>query len=435
MTSSRVRFAGANSGPLHLGAARLALAGWLLARRHGGVFVLRIDDLDAPPGAAENEAALLHDLRWLGLDWDESHRQSERAERHQAAIALLQASGRLYPCFESEAELNAKREMRLRRNRPATYDRAMLKLTAAQRASAEAGGKLPYWRFRLSDRVVTWQDLVLGRREVKLPAQSDPVLVRADGVPMAALASAVDDLELGITQVLRSEDLLGATGVQIDLITALGGDPASVAFAHLPALEGGRGGRLPTLRGLRHDGIEPAALTACLGRSRAREPMPPRDLATRFDLRRAARAAFDMRDVLALNRRALQDLPFAAVADRLPPVATEAFWLAIRGSIDLLSEARGYWDVVAGTIVPPVIEGEGPFLRTALKTLPGEPWSGSVWATWMAALEHETGRIGEALLQPLRLALTGEDHGPDLGALLPLIGRSRAAQRLAVAAS
>jgi glutamyl-tRNA synthetase len=435
MTRFRVRFAGAPGAPLHLGAARLALAGWLLARRHAGRFVLRIDDLDPHPAAAETEAALLQDLRWLGLDSDETHRQSERADRHQAAVARLQAEGRLYPCFESEAELNAKREMRLRRHRPATYDRAMLKLTQAQRAAAEAGGKRPYWRFRLSDRVVAWHDLVLGRQEVKLPSLSDPVLLRADGTPMPALASAVDDLDLGITHVLRQEELTGATGVQIDLTTALGGNPSAFGFAHLPALEEGRAARLPSLRSLRHDGVEPAALVAALACPGRPGPALPADLVDGFDLARAARARFDMREVLALNRRALQALPFTAVADRLPPGATEAFWLALRGSIDLLSEARGYWDVVAGTIVPPVIEGEGPFLRAALESLPPEPWNGSVWTAWIDALRHETGRRGEALLQPLRLALTGEDHGPDLAALLPLIGRIRAAQRLAVAAT
>ncbi|CAH2604902.1 Glutamate--tRNA ligase 2 [Rhodovastum atsumiense] len=433
-----VRFAAPLTGPLHIGSARIALGSWLLARRHGGRFILRLDDLEHPEAAAQHEAALLADLEWLGLDWDEVVRQSDRRDRHAAAITRLQERGRLYPCFESEAELNAKRELRHRRQQATVYDRAMLKMTPAQRAAAEAGGKQPYWRLRLSDRVLTWPDLVLGRGEARLPAISDPVLVRADGTPMPTLASAVDDIDLGITHLLRGEELLGTTGVQIDLMAALDADPDAIAFAHLHPLAAGSGrnARLPTLRGLRQDGIEPTALAASLARPGATEPAAVRDLIDGFDLRRFARAdAFDLRPLLALNRLALRDLPFAAVADRLPHGATEAFWLAVRGRIDLLTEARGYWDVVAGTIVPPVIEGEGAFLRTALATLPPEPWDEMVWDAWIGALARATGRDGEALAQPLLLALTGEDHGPDLGALLPLIGRARAAQRLEIAVS
>ena len=155
-----------------------------------------------------------------------------------------------------------------------------------------------------------------------------------------------------------------------------------------------------------------------------------------FDFARYGRSAarFDITQLLALNRRVLHGLPFAAVADRLPQGATEAFWLAVRGNLDLLTEARGWWDVVAGTIVPPLIEGEGDFLRTALELLPQEPWSPTVWAEWTDALKGATGRKGKPLFLPLRLALTGEDHGPELRDLLPLMGRARAATRLAVAA-
>jgi glutamyl-tRNA synthetase len=442
----RVRFAPSPTGYLHVGNARLALVNWLFARRHGGHFLLRLDDTDTARSTEAYAEAIGEDLRWLGLDWDETFRQSARRDRYAEAAEALKRSGRLYPCFESEEELRAKREMRLRRGQAPVYDRAMLKLTPAQRAAAEAGGKRPYWRFLLSDGVVAWDDLVLGRRQVKLPAVSDPVLIRADGTPLYTFTSVVDDLDSGVTHVIRGEDHVTNTGVQLDILAALGGDRARPGFAHLPLLLDEQGEKLSkrleglSLRRLRADGMEPAAITAYLARlGSARDPVPASlaELIADFAFAHfsAAPARFDIRQLQALNRRVLQGLDFAAVAARLPPGATEAFWLAVRGNLDLLSEARGWWDVVAGTIVPPVIEGEAAFLREALALLPPEPWDAQVWRRWTRALQERTGRQGRALYLPLRLALTGEDHGPDLATLLPLIGRARAAERLLVAAA
>ncbi len=442
----RVRFAPSPTGYLHVGNARLALINFLCARRHGGRFLLRLDDTDAARSTEAYAEAIGQDLQWLGLEWDETFRQSARLDRYAEAAETLKRAGRLYPCFESEEELRAKREQRLKRGQAPVYDRAMLKLTAEQRAAAEAGGKRPYWRFRLSDGAVAWDDLVLGRRQVKLGAVSDPVLIRADGTPLYSFCSVVDDLDSAVTHVIRGEDHVTNTGVQLDLLAALGGDPARLRFAHLPLLLDEKGEKLSkrldglSLRRLRTDGVEPAAITAYLARlGSARDPVPARldELIADFDFAHfsTAPARFDIAQLQALNRRVLHGLGFAEVASRLPPGATEAFWRAVRGNLDLLGEARGWWEVVAGTIVPPVIEGEGEFLRVALETLPLEPWDAEVWTTWTEALKLRTGRRGRALFQPLRLALTGEDHGPDLRTLLPLIGRARAAQRLQVAAA
>lgn len=441
----RVRFAPSPTGYLHVGNARLALINFLCARRRGGRYLLRLDDTDAARSTDAYAEAIGHDLRWLGVEWDETFRQSARLDRYAEAAEALKRAGRLYPCFESEEELRAKREQRLKRKQAPVYDRAMLKLTEAQRAAAEAGGKRPYWRFRLSDGAIAWDDLVLGRRHVKLGAVSDPVLIRADGTPLYTFCSVVDDLDTGVTHVIRGEDHVTNTGVQLDLLAALGGEPARLRFAHLPLLLDEKGEKLSkrldglSLRRLRTDGVEPAALTAYLARlGSARDPVPATldELTADFDFSHfsAAPARFDIAQLQALNRRVLHGLDFAAVASRLPPGATEAFWRAVRGNLDLLGEARGWWDVVAGSIVPPVIEGEGEFLRAALDLLPLEPWDGEVWTTWTEALKLRTGRRGRALYLPLRLALTGEDHGPDLKTLLPLIGRARAAARLQVAA-
>jgi glutamyl-tRNA synthetase len=442
----KVRFAPSPVGHLFVSGARVALVNFLYARRHGGRLLLRLDDLDPERSKPAYAEAIEHDLDWLGIHWDDSFRQSDRQALYLAAAERLKQSGRLYPCFESEEELRAKREFRQKRNQPAVYDRGMLKLTPAQREAAEAGGKRPHWRFKLSDRTLEWHDIVLGARQAKLPAVSDPILLRADGSVSPVLAGVVDDIATEITHVIRAEDNVANTGIQIDLFAALGADPTRLRFAHLPPLvESGRSrlarriGNL-SLRSLRNDGVEACVITACLTQSvaaRLVEPAPLDQLASRFELARLSKAAagFDASQLLALNRRVLGGLDFAAVSERLPSGATEAFWLAVRGCIDLLNEARGWWDVVAGTIVPPVIDGEREFLATAQDLLPAEPWDVSVWTTWTEALAKATGRVGEALMLPLRLALTGEEQGPELAQLLPLMGRSRAASRLQLAAA
>jgi glutamyl-tRNA synthetase len=318
-------------------------------------------------------------------------------------------------------------------------------MTQEQVDRAIANGKQPYWRFLLSSRSVGWTDLVLGARSVKLPSISDPVLIRADGSPLYTFTSVVDDLEMGITHVIRGEDHVTNTGIQLDLFEALGGDPARLAFGHLPLLTDETGGALSkrlgsvSLRHLRKDGIEPAALAgylAALGSSVDPVPGMPADLAAEFDITRSshATARFDTRQLLALNRRVLHAAPFDAVRDRLPEGADEAFWLAVRGNLDLMREARPWYDVVRGTIVPPVQEGEHDFLKAALEALPTEPWDEATWAAWTGALKAATGRKGKALFLPLRLALTAEEQGPDLATLLPLIGRDRATFRLRLSA-
>ena len=449
----KLRLAPSPAALLHIGNARIALATWLLARRHGGHLTLRLDDLEdrIRPGQLNTQLdALKQDLTWLGLDWDVAVVQTERQPHYAAAIEKLVASGRLYPCFESEEELTSKREQRQRRGQPSLYDRAMLKMTAEQRAAAEAGGKRPYWRFLLSGVPAQWGDMVLGRQEIKLSAVSDPILVRADGTPLPLLTAVVDDIQLGITHAVHGEDHLTATGIQLDLRAALGiasslTRPGTLRFAHLPLLADARGASLKrtsalSLRSLRTDGIEPAALAgllATLGTAHDPAPQTAAAIAPTYDLSHVAKTAprFDPQQLLALNRRALKALPFEAVQDRLPPAATPAFWQAVRGSLDLLREARGWWDVVGGSIVPPLVEDEAEFLNQALEALPPEPWDETTWGSWSTALREASGRKGRKLLLPLRLALTGEDHGPDLQDLLPLMGRARVAGRLRIAAA
>lgn len=440
----KLRFAPSPTGLLHVGNARAALANYLLARRHGGQFILRYDDTDTGRNKPELAEAIAQDLNWLGITWDESFAQSDRLASYTAAAERLKTIGRLYPCFESEAELQAKRDQRLKRKLPPVYDRAMLRLTAEQRTNAEAGGKVPYWRFKLSDKSVEWSDLVLGPRSVKLQTISDPVVIRADGTPLYTFTSVVDDLATGITHIVRGEDHVTNTAVQLDLWAALNGNVSKVTFAHLPLLVGDDGGKLSkrvgalSLRSLRQDGVEPMAVTSYLARIGTSEDAVPLGLATlaeTFDLSKFSKHGprFDVAQLLAMNRKVLHGLPFESVQPRLPPAATPVFWAAVRGNLDMLAEARGWWDVVAGSIVPPVIEGEADYLTAALDALPAEPWDETVWPTWTGALKATTGRKGKILYHPLRLALTGEDKGPEMAVLLPLIGRARALERLKLA--
>ncbi|MBV1836729.1 glutamate--tRNA ligase [Acetobacter estunensis] len=439
----KLRFAPSPTGMLHVGNARQAIANALFARRHGATFQLRIDDTDTGRSRESFAEAIRTDLTWLGIRWDETFRQTERLDRYAAAIEALKASGRLYPCFESEQELAAKREMRIRQHKPPLYDRAMLKLTPQQRAQAEANGKVPYWRFKLTDGSKKWKDLVMGDCSVKLTAISDPVLVRADGTVLYTLASVVDDLETGITHIIRGEDHVTNTGVQIDIAEALGAKPNCFTFAHLPLLLDEGGGKLSkrfdalSLKTMRQDGVEAEAVVsylARLGSSDDPEPLPFDELAATYDLSHISKSAarFDMRQLLGLNRRVLAALPFEAVRDRLPQGATEAFWLTIRSNIELFSEARHWWDVTHGDIVSPVQEGDEAYLAQAASLLPPAPWDETTWATWTAALKDVSGRSGKALFRPLRLALTGEEHGPELRDLLPMIGPDRAKTRLLV---
>ena len=440
----KLRFAPSPTGFLHVGNARVALLNWLFARKQGGRFLLRLDDTDTQRSKPEYAEAIQEDLHWLGLDWDESFQQSDRLDRYSLAAERLKQSQRLYPCLETDEELNWKREQRKKAGKAWVYDRAALRMTAEQLEKAEGNGKSPYWRFLLSGTTEHWDDGVLGEQQVKLPSQSDPVLIRSDGSPLYTFTSVVDDLESGVTHVIRGQDHVTNTGVQIDLWGALGGKRGGPAFAHLPLLMDSDGGPLGkrigslSLRQLRRDGVEPAVLVgylAALGSGRDPRAAMPAELMDEFDLSRYApsTARFDAGQMLALNKRTLHVASFESVRDRLPEGADEAFWHAVRGNLDLLSEAKPWLDVVRGQIAPPILEGEAEFLRTALAALPPEPWDETTWTGFYAAVRDATGRKGKQLFLPLRLALTGEEHGPEMKTLLPLIGRERAALRLKLA--
>lgn len=435
-----VRFAPSPTGRIHLGNARTALLNGCLRERDGGTFVLRFDDTDRERSRPEYEDAIREDVRWLGLDPDLVVRQSERLTLYRDAAERLKAIGRLYPCYETEDELERRRRRQMARGLPPVYDRAALDLSAEDRAALEAEGRRPHWRFRLEHRIVAWEDGVRGPCHVDTASLSDPVLIRADGGFLYTLPSVVDDIELGITLVIRGEDHVTNTGVQIEILEALGA--VVPGFAHHNLLTASTGEALSKRSGalsiasLRQDGFEPMAV-ACLavltGTAEAVRPVADlKALAGLVDLARISRAParFDPQEIAALNARLLHETSFAAVRDRLAGLGVgggEAFWLAVRGNLLRLDEARTWWQVVTGPVQP---AAEAGFRQAALRVLPPGPWSEASWGAWTDAVKAETGLKGRALFMPLRQALTGLDHGPELKALLPLIGHEEVARRL-----
>ncbi|CAI3926802.1 Glutamyl- or glutaminyl-tRNA synthetase (GlnS) (PDB:1EUQ) [Commensalibacter communis] len=442
----KLRFAPSPTGLMHVGNARLAVANALYARRHGGKFMLRIDDTDVERSKEEYVREIHKALEWFGFSWDEYMKQSDRMDRYNMAIERLKESGHLYPCFETKEELDFKRELRRRQNKPPIYDRAMLRLTPEQRASAEANDKVPHWRFKLSGREVKWDDLVMGQCRVKLTSISDPIMIKADGTVLYTLASVVDDLETDITHIIRGEDHVTNTGVQIDLIEALTGKPNKIRFAHLPLLMDADGGKLSkrlgsvSLKELREDGLEAKAIVsylARLGTSRDPQLLSVDELAQDYDLSTYSKspARFDIQQMLMLNKKCLHGMEFAEVKDRLPSYITEEFWNVVRPNIDLLSEARYWWDLIHEDMIPEVAEEDKDYLQQALDCLPEDPWSEETWGEWTAKLKDISGRKGKSLFHPLRIALTREEKGPEMKGMLPLIGRERVVRRLQEAVS
>jgi len=441
MSKIAVRFAPSPTGYLHIGNIRPALFNWLFARGAGGRFVLRLDDTDVARSRAEFADAIREDLRWLGLTWDEELRQSDRLGLYDEAVQKLKAAGRLYPAYETPDELERRRKRQRAQGLPPIYDRAALKLTDADRAKLESEGRKPHWRFKLDHSEVAWDDLIRGAQSIDAGSLSDPILVREDGTYLYTLPSVVDDIALGITHVIRGEDHVANSGAQIQIFEALGA--AAPRFAHHNMLVGAEGEalgkRLGTLsiRQMREEGLEPLAIlshSAAIGTSDAVTAHQSLDaLIGNFDLAKVSRAParFDMAELRAVNARLLHERAYADVAGRLAEMGVgggEAFWLAVRGNVEVLADARGWWRVVAGPVTPEIEDAE--FCATAAELLPPEPWDHKTWKTWTDAVKTETGRKGRALFHPLRLAITGRGAGPELAALLPLIGRDTVAARL-----
>lgn len=434
------RFAPSPTGHLHVGNVRAALHNWLLAKRNRGRFLLRIDDTDAERSREEYVDAIRADLAWLGIVPDAEERQSARFEIYEEAFARLADAGRVYPCWETPQELELKRKVLLGRGLPPVYDRAALSLPEIEVMRRMTAGEAPHWRFLLDrDKPIVWEDGIRGSQRFD-PAQiSDPVVRRADRSWLYMLPSVIDDVAMGVTDVLRGEDHVSNTAAQAQMFEALGAPlPRFAHEALLTGVEGKLSKRLGSLgvAHLREAGIEPAALVALLARLGTSDPVDPaldaEVLATSFDLSRFGRAParFDAAELERVNAAVVHALPFKTVASRLPEGMDAAAWEAVRPNLARVADAAEWWRVVTGPVAAPELTDEDRAYVAEAAAILAESWGDDPWHALTSALKERTGRKGKALFLPLRMALTGMDHGPDMAALLPLIGRERALERL-----
>lgn len=446
-----VRFAPSPTGFIHVGNLRAALLNYLFALKHTGSFILRLDDTDIERSEIRFETAIKEDLEWLGLKPDITFNQSHRFDRYSQAAEYLKTIGRLYPCFETQEELDFLRKRQLAQGKPPVYNRQALSLTEEEKSKFEAEGRKPHWRFKLMEEETGWNDLIRGPVSFHGLFASDPVLIREDGVPLYTLPSVVDDMDYGVTHIIRGEDHVTNTAVQIQLLKALKGLDGikrdSMEYAHFSWVIDASGQGFSKRKGslsvsaLREDGIEPMAIHSVLAKLGTSDPMEPRhtlgELARELDFSKFSRSApkFSLEDLHKMNAKYLHSLPFEEVASRLKailPEVTETFWRVVGGNVDHLSEMSYWWDVCHGNNIQPVIKDKN-FIGKALECLPEESWDDHTWSNWTNALKEATGKKGKELFMPLRLALTGKPHGPEMKHFLPLMDIDIVRKRLKAA--
>ena len=435
------RFAPSPTGHIHIGNLRSALMNFLIAKKAGGTFILRLDDTDRERSRQEYADSIKRDLEWLGLHWDRVERQSDRLDRYAEAADGLRASGRLYEVFETPTELDLKRKKQLNMGRPPVYDRAGLALTDEQKAALRTEGREGYWRFRLDHERIEWTDGIIGAVSIDAASVSDPVLIRHDGQVLYTFASSVDDIDMGVTHIVRGADHVTNTATQIQIMRAMGGTPP--AFAHHSLLTGPGGEELSkrlgalSLRDLRDKGVAPEALLSLMARLGSSQPVELRmsldAIAEGFALSQfgAAPTRFDAEDLWPLTREANHARPFPEVADRVralgvPEALAERFWTVASQNITTLDDLGAWWTLMTEGAEPQIAPDDRAFVEQALALLPPPPYGERAWSDWTAAVKAESGRKGAALFMPLRKALTGQAHGPDMGQLMPLLQRIRA---------
>jgi glutamyl-tRNA synthetase len=437
------RFAPSPTGRVHVGNIRTALHNWLWARKSAGSFILRLDDTDQERSSEAFAQAIRDDLGWLGLTPDAEYRQSARFDHYQTALETLRAAGRVYPAYESAQELDLKRKVQLGRGKPPVYDRSALELTDEDRLALEAEGRRPHWRFKLDQaQAIEWNDLIRGPQHFDPALLSDPVIRREDGSWLYMLPSVVDDVEMGVTHVVRGEDHVTNTALQIQMFEALGAAPP--AFAHEALLVGSEGKLSKRLGSLGVEAmveadIEPIALIAKLARIGTSAPVEPvwspAPLIESFDFASFGRAParFDMEELEGLNARIVHQLDHRMVADRLPEGMGPEAWAAIRPNLVHARDAADWWQIVEGPVEARVIDEDRAFLSQAAEAAGALEWDDGAWSALTAALKASSGRSGKALFLPLRRALTGRDSGPEMAVLLPLIGKVQSIERLRAA--
>lgn len=437
--SVKVRFAPSPTGKLHLGNCRAALVNWMFARQQGGDFILRIDDTDQERSTKENEQAIKDDLMWLGLAWDDTFNQSDRFDRYDAVASDLKAKGLLYPCYETAEELDMKRKIQMGRGLPPVYDRAALELSDAEKATFEADGRRPHWRFKLDYAApAEWTDLIRGGVSIDLKNVSDPILIREDGSYLYTLPSVIDDVDYGITHIVRGEDHVTNSATQIQLFEAVGG--TAPTMAHFSLLTGKNGEGLSKRSGAMaitdyrdEVGVEPMSIVSLIARTGTSDPIEAfvsaGPLIEGFDFGKFGRATakMDTDEIIHLNARILHETPYDHVADRLEGVS-EDMWTGVRANIEKLSDVKEWQTIINGPVTP--IIDDADHLAQCADLLPDGQFDDTTWSRWTNAIKEATGAKGKALFMPLRLALTGQSRGPEMATLMPLLGPKRVLSRL-----
>ncbi|MEP6342550.1 MAG: glutamate--tRNA ligase [Maricaulaceae bacterium] len=438
----RVRFAPSPTGKLHVGNVRTALMNYLFVQKQGGTFILRIDDTDLVRSTQAYEDGLKEDLAWLGLNHGETFNQSHRFAMYNEAAAKLKASGHLYPCYETSDELDRQRKLLRVQSKPPVYNRAALELTADQIAAYEAEGRQAHWRFKLSGNPVVWNDLVRGEQSIDTSSISDPVLIRGDGSFLYTLPSVVDDIDARITHVIRGEDHVTNSGAQIEIFQALSDHLPS--FAHTPLLVGKDGKGLSkrlgslSMQELKTQGVEPQAVASLLAKIGTSDPVEAElelsKLIEDFDFNKIGRAParFDEDELALLNARLLHVTPYDRVKERLDVMGVsggEPLWDLMRANIEKVDDMAGWSTMIYAPMAGQIADEDKEFCSAAAALLP-DSIDESSWSTLTTALKAETGRKGRGLFMPLRMALTGRPHGPDMGKILTFLGRDKAKSRL-----
>ncbi|ADO42015.1 glutamate--tRNA ligase [Ketogulonicigenium vulgare] len=438
------RFAPSPTGWIHIGNLRAALFNYAIARQQGGKFILRIDDTDLERSKQEYIDGIKADLTWLGLTWDQLESQSARFDRYTAARDQLIAEGRIYECFETPVELDLKRKKQLNMGKPPVYDRAALLLTAEEKDAlrAERGS---HWRFKLDHQRIEWEDGILGAISIDAASVSDPVIIKNDGQWLYTFASVVDDIDMGVTNIVRGSDHVTNTATQIQMIEALGGTVPR--FAHHSLLTGPQGEGLSkrlgalSLRDLRAKGLEPMAVLSLMARLGSSEPVEMRgsidEIVANFKVESfgASPTKFDENDLWPLTAKVLAAMSLDQVAADVaaagvPDAVAPQFWAIIRENIATRADIAPWWQVFAAGDKGSVADEDKDFIREALAILPAAPYAADSWSNWLNDVKAQSGRKGKGLFMPLRKALTGAEHGPEMADILPLFQVKPAPQGL-----
>lgn len=444
---TKLRFAPSPTGYLHLGNIRTALINWLFARSHKGQFILRLDDTDRQRSEQKYADQIKEDLIWLGFTFDDVVKQSDRLERYGQVTDLLKEKGRLYPCYETPEELELQRKIQISSGKPPLYNRASLALTSEQKEQYQKEGRKPHWRFKMAPGEIRWTDLIRGDVVFQGELLNDPILIREDGSPVFTLATAVDDVDMGITHIIRGEDHVTNTALQIQIMETLTDKSNTIQFGHLALISGSKGEGLSKREGslgiihLREQGLEPLSISSLLAKLGTSDPITPHiylnGVLQDFDIEKFGRATpkLDPEDLWQMNIKILQNMPFEDVKGRFEVMGlrdvTPEFWALTQKNITKFHDVKEWWEIFYGHKT--FKESNIKLLEAAEHSLPLDPWDETTFKTWMDEVKQETGLKGKDLFKPIRQALTGQDHGPELKDLILLMGRPKVLNRLQTA--